>query len=174
MTSSGDRDTGPVNAGPVPPGGWLDADQQRAWLAFMRVQLRMTFEMNRQLQAESGLSLPDYDVLNALSDSPGDTLSVTALAARLGWERSRLSHHTKRMAGRGLISTDPAGTDRRVTEVSLTTPGRRAIEAAAAGHVELVRRLFFDGLSPDAVRSLSTTLELVYANVLDRGSLPRP
>jgi DNA-binding MarR family transcriptional regulator len=159
---------------PVPPGGWLDADQQRAWLAFMRVQLRLTFEMNRQLQAEADLSLPDYDVLNALSDSPGDTLSVTALAARLGWERSRLSHHIKRMAGRGLISSEPASTDRRVTQISLTTTGRHAIEVAAAGHVELVRHLFFDGLSPDLIRDLGTTLELVYANVLERGSLPKP
>ncbi len=36
----------------------------------MRVQLRMAYEMNRQLQADSDLSLGDYDVLNALSDSP--------------------------------------------------------------------------------------------------------
>lgn len=159
---------------PTPAGGWLSPDQQRAWLAFMRVQLRMNFEMNRQLQAGSGLSLPDYDVLNALSDSPGGCLTVTALAARLGWERSRLSHHAKRMAGRGLVSNDLAATDRRVTEVSLTTEGRRSIEAAAVGHVEHVKRLFFDGLSPELVRGLSETLEIVYENILERGSLPRP
>ena len=44
----------------------LTPGQQRAWLAYMRVQLRLTYEMNRQLQADSNLSLPDYDVLNAL------------------------------------------------------------------------------------------------------------
>ncbi|MEU8820008.1 MarR family winged helix-turn-helix transcriptional regulator [Actinoplanes sp. NPDC048796] len=159
---------------PAPPGGWLEPDQQRAWLAFMRVQLRLNFEMNRQLQADSGLSLADYDVLNALSNSPGGGMAITALAAVLGWERSRLSHHTKRMAGRGLVSSGLAAADRRVTEVSLTAEGRRAIETAAPGHVELVRRLFFDGLSPEIVRSLSETLEAVYATILDRGSLPRP
>ncbi|MEV4350101.1 MarR family transcriptional regulator [Actinoplanes sp. NPDC049596] len=159
---------------PAPPGGWLDADQQRAWLAFMRVQLRLNFEMNRQLQADSGLSLADYDVLNALSNAPGGCLSVTALAAVLGWERSRVSHHTKRMAGRGLVSSDLAASDRRVTEVSLTVEGRRAIEAAAPGHVELVRQLFFAGLSPEHVVSLSKTLETVYANILDHGTLPAP
>jgi hypothetical protein len=37
----------------------LTAGQQRAWLAYMRVQLRLTYEMNRQLQADSNLSLPD-------------------------------------------------------------------------------------------------------------------
>jgi hypothetical protein len=33
----------------------------------MRVQLRMNYEMNRQLQADSNLSLSYYDVLVALS-----------------------------------------------------------------------------------------------------------
>ena len=62
----------PPEATPSPPAGpWLDDGRQRAWLAYMRVQLRMSFEMNRQLQADSGLSLADYDVLTALSGAPG-------------------------------------------------------------------------------------------------------
>jgi DNA-binding MarR family transcriptional regulator len=149
-----------------PPGGWLDAEQQRAWQAFMRLQLRMTYEMNRQLQADSALSLPDYDVLNALS---GGAMSVTALAARIGWERSRASHHTKRMAARGLVDTALAAHDRRVTEISLTPAGRDALAAAAPGHVELVRRLFFDGLDPQVVRQLAESLETVHDNVAARG-----
>ena len=36
---------------PVPAGGWLDGDQQRAWLAYIRVQLRLAYEMNCQLLA---------------------------------------------------------------------------------------------------------------------------
>src|SRR5580693_8892247 len=51
---------------PAPAGGWLEGDQRRAWLAYIRVQLRLAYEMNRQLLADSGLSLPDYDVLTAL------------------------------------------------------------------------------------------------------------
>ena len=156
----------------APPGGWLNADEQRAWQAFMRVQLRMNFEMNRQLQADSDLSLADYDVLHALTDTPGGALSMTALAARIGWERSRLSHHTRRMAGRGLVHTGLAPSDRRVTEVSVTPAGRHAAEAAAPGHVALVRRLFFDGLRPELVEQLTAALETVYASVLERGSLP--
>jgi hypothetical protein len=49
----------------------------------------MTYEMNRQLQADSALSLADYHVLNALVGTPDGTLSVTTLAAQIGWERSR-------------------------------------------------------------------------------------
>ncbi len=45
--------------GPAPAGGWLEGDQRRAWLAYIRVQLRLAYEMNRQLLADSGMSLPD-------------------------------------------------------------------------------------------------------------------
>jgi DNA-binding MarR family transcriptional regulator len=99
---------------------------------------------------------------------------VTALAAQIGWERSRLSHHAKRMAQRGLVSLDPALNDRRVTEVSLTPAGRHALEAAAPGHVDLIHDLFFDGLPADLRAPFSAALEHIYDNVLARGTLPRP
>ena len=34
----------------MPAGGWLDGEQQRAWLAYIRVQLRLAYEMNRHKQ----------------------------------------------------------------------------------------------------------------------------
>ena len=61
----------------------------------MRVQLRMNYEINRQLQRENGLSLADYHVLNALSTAPDHKMQITDLAVLIGWERSRLSHHLR-------------------------------------------------------------------------------
>src|SRR5579862_3188055 len=101
----------------------LTAGQKRAWLAYMRVQLRLTYEMNRQLQADSNLSLSDYDVLNALRNSPGGRMRITGLAARIGWERSRLSHHVRRLQARGLVDCRLAPADRRATEITLTDQG---------------------------------------------------
>ena len=57
--------------GKTAQGPWLSAPQLRAWRAFMSVQMRMNYEMNRQLQSDSDLSLADYHVLNALTDAPG-------------------------------------------------------------------------------------------------------
>ena len=161
-------------AGPAPAGGWLDGEQQRAWLAYIRVQLRLAYEMNRQLLADSDMSLPDYDVLTGLSVADGQRMQITVLAAQIGWERSRVSHHVRRMSARGLVTCDLSAADRRVTEVTLTAQGRQALAAAAPGHVDLVRRLFFDGLPADLMGPLSEALESVYANIIKRGSLPPP
>src|SRR5689334_12165074 len=100
----------------------------------MKVHLRMSYEMNRQLQADSGLSLSDYDVLVALSGAPEGRLHVTRLAAQIGWERSRVSHHLRRMSERGLVERRPSPADARATDARLTARGRQALETAAPGH----------------------------------------
>src|SRR5260221_14167158 len=143
---------------PVPAGGWLEGDQQRAWLAYIRVQLRLAYEMNRQLLAGSGMSLPDYDVLTALSVAGGGRMQITVLAAQIGWERSRVSHHVRRMSARGLVTCGLSAADRRGTQGTLTAPGRQAQEEAAPGHVDLLRRPFFWGVPEGLVGPLSQAL----------------
>ena len=130
--------------------------------------------MNRQLLADSGMSLPDYDVLTALSVADGGRMPITVLAAQIGWERSRVSHHVRRMSARGLVTCGLSAADRRVTEVTLTGRGRQAQQDAAPGHVDLVRRLFFGGLPEGLVGPLGEALESVYANIIKQGSLPPP
>jgi DNA-binding MarR family transcriptional regulator len=120
------------------------------------------------------MSLPDYDVLTALSVADAGRMQITVLAAQIGWERSRVSHHVRRMAARGLVTCGLSAADRRVTEVTLTSQGRQALEEAAPGHVELVRRLFFEGLPAGLAGPLTEALESVYANIIRQGSLPPP
>src|SRR4051812_24527093 len=129
----------------------LSPDQQEAWFAWMRVTLRLTYEMNHQLQDAGDVSLSDYHVLNALADAPSGRLQVTALAARISWERSRLSHQVRRMESRGLLRRETSTEDGRVTEAVLTPAGSAALLDATPVHAELVRRLFFDGLDPERV-----------------------
>ena len=152
----------------------LTDEEQETWFAYMRVMLRLSYEMNRQLQTDSDLSLPDYDVLNALADSPAHRLQLTALATRLAWERSRLSHHLQRMADRGLVERRPSEQDRRATDAVLTAAGLAALRDATPGHAGLVRQMFFDGLDADLVPALRTALEQIHEQVLATGSLPRP
>src|SRR6201997_1710441 len=161
-------------ARPDPAFRTLSREQQRAWLAYMRVQLRLTYEMNRQLQADSNLSLPDYDVLNALRYAPGGRMRISGLAARIGWERSRLSHHVRRLENRGLVDCRLAPADRRATEIALTDQGWDEITRASGGHIDLVRRLFSDGLPDELIEPLTVGLESVYDNIIERGTLPAP
>src|SRR5277367_2488772 len=128
----------------------------------MSVQMRMNYEMNRQLQSDSDLSLADYHVLNALTAAPGERLQVSDLAALIGWERSRASHQLRRLCERGLAERVPSGADGRATD------------AAAPDHVALVRRLFFDPLNDELLAPLTAALEHVQVNINLNSSLQPP
>ena len=95
---------------------WLDDREQRAWRGYLAMQGRLQAHLNRRLQADSGLSLADFEVLVALTDVPDGRVRVRELAEAVQWEKSRLSHHLARMERRGLI-------ERRTAR---TTPGARS------------------------------------------------
>lgn len=142
---------------------WLDDDEQRTWRAFLRLQRQLVAQLNRQLQADSGLSLADYEVLVQLTDTPDGRLRPFELQTELQWEQSRLSHHLTRMQRRGLIDREECADDGRGAFAVLTDAGRHAITAAAPGHVDAVRRLFFDRLTPDQVATLQQVSDQVLA-----------
>jgi DNA-binding MarR family transcriptional regulator len=140
---------------------WLDALEQRAWRGFLDVHAQLRARLHRELQAGSGLSLSDYDVLVHLTDVPDGRLRAFELGEGLQWEKSRVSKQVARMAKRGLVVRLDCPEDRRGAYVTLTAEGRRAIEEAAPAHVALVRRLVFEMLSPAQVRALAAISETV-------------
>ena len=152
----------------------LDPQQARMWLIYIRVLLRISYEMSRELQIDSGLSLSDYHVLNALAGHAEQRMPITAIATRIGWERSRASHHVKRMSQRQLVTLERALTDRRSTDVVLTSQGLDLYRSANPGHMALIRRLFISGIEPGLLEPVTTALESVYENLIALGSLPRP
>lgn len=126
---------------------WLTDAQQRVWRQWLEVGHRLPAALNHDLQAGAALSLPDFDVLVQLSESGEGRLRHSELAAALGWERSRLSHHLRRMEARGLVAREDCADDGRGTFAVLTAQGRTAIRNAAPDHARHVRDLVFDHLT---------------------------
>ncbi|MCP2167152.1 DNA-binding transcriptional regulator, MarR family [Goodfellowiella coeruleoviolacea] len=133
---------------------WLSDDEQRMWRQWMGLNAELLATLNRETQADAGLSNADYQVLVVLTDSAEGRIRVSELAAALQWERSRVSHHVARMEKRDLVSRRGCPDDGRGAFVRITETGRAAIERAAPGHVRTVRRLVFDALSADEVAQL--------------------
>ena len=150
----------------------LSPEQEQTWFAYMRVALRLNFELNRHLQTHSELSLSDFHVLNALADSADQHLPISDLAVRIGWERSRLSHQLLRMEKRQLVIRRTADQDARVTEVALSPHGRDALRRATPSHASRVKQLFFDGLDPVLLNPLHTSLDQIHEQIVASGTLP--
>ena len=159
---------------------WLNPREDRAWRAFQHAHHQLDVHLNRGLQ-QSGLSAADYQILAVLSEHDLDRMPAHDLCNTLGWEKgmgrsspSRTSSMRLRMSaslaspGRssigvpdGLICREPNPDDARSTMVCLLPAGRAAIEKAAPGHVENVRRNFIDLLTPAELDMLAALNERV-------------
>lgn len=148
---------------------WLGDEEQQAWRGWLEMNTQLAARLNRELQAASGLSLADYEILVTLTDDdvPDHSLRMFELGERLQWEKSRVSKQVSRMEARGLLARRNCEDDRRGSFVELTDAGIDAIAKAAPGHVELVRELVFDGLTEQQVRDLGTFTRTVLARLAD-------
>jgi DNA-binding MarR family transcriptional regulator len=117
--------------------------------------------LDLQLQRNSGISASEYEVLIAIDQSPERQLRIKDIAVYISWEKSRVSHLVTRMERRGLVDRTECPTDARGSWIGLTSQGRRAVFGAMRGHVQAVRRYFFDMLREGDAAMLDALSERV-------------
>ncbi|WP_300015492.1 MarR family transcriptional regulator [Pseudonocardia sp.] len=144
---------------------WLDDDEQRTWRSFLTASRLLWDRIDRQLQHGAGLPHAYYEILARLSEAPGRTLRMSQLATSSLSSRSRLSHAVSRMEEAGWVLRRPCPSDRRGALAELTDAGLARLESAARGHVEEVRTLLFDQLSPAQQAALLDISEALTAHL---------
>jgi DNA-binding MarR family transcriptional regulator len=146
-------------------------DELRTWRDFVETTEVLRTVLAARLQSESALSPGDYSVLLALSEAAERRMRSSEMAAHIGWERSRLSHHLGRMEQRGLIRREDCATDNRGAEVVLEPAGAEAFRTATVPHLRAVRDLFVDALTPE---QLAAAGEIAAALRAQLSRLPSP
>lgn len=146
--------------------GRTTARQRRVWQNFLVLGELVRRETARELWEASGLSEPDFTVLARLAAAPDAAMRSTELAAVLGWDTSRMSHHLRRMEQRGLVQrcrgTD---TDGRAAIVSLTDEGHSAYRRSLGPHWRSVKHWFLDGIEPEQTEQLDTILQTLLGHL---------
>ena len=154
---------------PVAKTGWLDEREAHLWRSWLRLNQELLSVLEDQISRDAGLSGADYAVLVPLSEAPDGMLRARELGREILWDRSRLSHHVRRMEKRGLVVREECAEDARGAMVRMTDAGRAAIEGAAPGHVAATRRHFFDLLSNQDLDVLTAVFDRILDN-LDRSN----
>ncbi|MBA3339669.1 MAG: MarR family transcriptional regulator [Geodermatophilaceae bacterium] len=144
---------------------WLTEREERAWLAYRRMQSLMPAQLARDLGRDSRLSDPDYEVLSTLSEKPSHRWQLRELANKMLWSRSRLSHHIARMEQRGLVAREGDPDDRRGCILVLTPQGLRTLQTAAPLHLASVRKHFIDQLTDSELATLTEISERVVGSL---------
>ncbi len=133
---------------------WLNDEEQATWRAYLRATHLLRVQLERELQADSGLSHSDYEILVQLSEAPDRRLRMSDLASFTQSSRSRLSHAVARLEQAGWVTRASCPTDKRGAFAVLTDTGFATLAAAAPVHVEGVRTHLFDQLNAEQVRQL--------------------
>ena len=110
--------------------------------------------------------MADYTVLSNLAEAEGRRWRITALADRMQWSQSRLSHQIRRMEQRELVRRGQVEEDGRGAVVVLTKRGLEAIAAATPGHMAAVRKHMIDLLNPEQLAVLGDIAETVVDHLL--------
>ncbi len=134
---------------------WLSDEEMAAWLPLIHVAMRLPAKLDTQLRAHSGITHYEFMVLSQLSQAPERTLGLSALAESTNSSPSRLSHVLRKLGERGWLVRHADG---RSASAELTDEGFAALDGAARGHVEEVRRLVFDQLSDEDIAALRGAL----------------
>ncbi|WP_235929087.1 MarR family winged helix-turn-helix transcriptional regulator [Marisediminicola senii] len=133
---------------------WLTDTERAAWVRFAAVLELLPGALGAQLSADEGLTHFEYFTLAMLSEAPHRTLRMTALANRTNSTLPRLSHVVSRLENEGFVARTACPDDRRAKNATLTEAGWAKVQQAAPAHVENVRSLVFDTLTPAQVESL--------------------
>ena len=133
----------------------LTDDERELWRAFSIAHAHLIKMLDDALRETEGLSLSGYEVLYALSTTPGNRLRMAELADRLLFTRGGVTRVVNRLEGLGYLRRGGVDDDLRGVTAELTDEGYRAFMSAARGHVGRIRTAFLDPVGADSSTFLS-------------------
>jgi DNA-binding MarR family transcriptional regulator len=153
---------------------WLDEREIAAWVRLASVMELLPGVLDAQLRRDAAVTHFEYYVLAMLSEAPGRTLRMTALAGRTSATLPRLSHVVRRLEERGLVERFPCPEDKRATNARLTDQGWEKVVEAAPGHAATVRDMVVDALSAEQIDQLREISDAILRRLDPEGAMTRP
>jgi DNA-binding MarR family transcriptional regulator len=113
----------------------------------LRDALRVLARLNRVLEsADSGITVPQYRMLTALSD--GGERSAR-LAERLAIRKPTMTALADGLVAAGYAAREGEDGDRRIVRLSITEAGRRALDRADTAYLAKLKPLLAEVPDPD-------------------------
>jgi len=129
--------------------------EDAAWRGFLFAHDRIWREIEAGL-APLGVSMAEYSVLALLGEAGPKGMRMSDLAKRRVMSTGGFTRLADRLESRGLIERRRSAVDGRGFEAVLTREGRALLRKAWQQQYRDLRRLFFDRLDDDDLRTLAT------------------
>lgn len=143
---------------------WLTPAEMAAW----RTYIETTGDLLRAIEKDLipfGLDRGDYQLLAMLSEAPDQRLRLCDLADSLRLTRSGLTRRLEGVLKKKLVARVQSKDDGRVAFAQLTPKGFELLKTAAPEHLDSVRRLMIDLLTPAEIKSMASAFGKISANL---------
>lgn len=134
-----------------------------AWRAFITAHAEVIGAIESRLEEEGYLALSSYDVLVALSETPGRRLRMRDLARFVILSRSALSRLVDRLEAQGFLERVRSGEDRRGAYAVLTDAGQRELVRTWPAYGREIQRHFARYLSDGEAELLRSLMSRIAA-----------
>jgi DNA-binding MarR family transcriptional regulator len=145
---------------PVP----LSGSEEAVMRAFGRVMLVMPRALDAELARDQRMSLSEYTVLRILSETPGQRMRMSELAAACDMSLSGMTRLVAKHEALGHLRREPCANDARGLNAVLTDAGLARLRQAWPAHLASVRRHIFDHLGEIDLCKLAQALESMAAD----------
>jgi len=133
-----------------------DPERLRVWREFLTSHAAMHKMLSRALEADHGLLLTWYEILDALHDTEDGSLRFNELAEKVMSHPSSLSRQVDKLEDLRYVARERATLDDgRGLLVVLTREGRDVWKRASTSYYRIVRRVFTNSLTDTDVVALN-------------------
>jgi DNA-binding MarR family transcriptional regulator len=136
----------PLDADPDPPGTASDP-RLATWRLMLLSFARLSRRLDEELRAEHDLSLPEYEALLRIAESPSGRLRMSQLASEVELSKSGVTRLIDRLVADGLVERSACLADARGAEAVLTEAGLQRLRTAARTHLRGVQAYFVEPLA---------------------------
>jgi len=148
---------------------WLTPAEMAAWRTYIETSGDLLRAIEKDL-APFGLDRGDYQLLAMLSEAPDQRLRMCDLADILRLTRSGLTRRMDGVLKKKLVTRVQSEEDGRAAYASLTPKGLELLKQAAPEHLDSVRRLMIDLLSPAEIKAIATAFSKISKNLAEQNS----
>jgi DNA-binding MarR family transcriptional regulator len=131
----------------------------QAFIHFIRAHASVVRGLDRELVADHGLTINDYEVLLRLARAPDRMMRRVDLAQQVLLTPSGITRLLDGLQRSGYVEKAACDSDARVVYAKLTDAGRKKLRTATDDHVASIRELFGDRFSHEELRTLCDFLE---------------
>ena len=128
------------------------------WRTFLYAHASIRRQLERELQAEQGMSMGEYELLLLLAYSPDRRQRMSEIADSMVLSRSGATRLIDRLEAQGLVARVSCDTDRRGQWAHITPDGYDRLRRAAPTHLRGIAEHFLDRIPAEDLEALGRIL----------------